>query len=58
MGAFRYHWKSLRFYVGLSTGLVDRSEDVGAVVGVTWMKWSVIGLMLDARCWMLDAGCW
>ncbi|MDP6501955.1 MAG: hypothetical protein QF886_00005 [Planctomycetota bacterium] len=38
MGAFRYHWKSLRFYVGLSTGLVDRSEDVGAVVGVTWMK--------------------
>jgi hypothetical protein len=38
MGAFRYHWRSFRFYVGVSTGLVDRSEDLGVVVGVTWGK--------------------
>jgi hypothetical protein len=38
MGALRYHWKSLRFYAGFSAGLVGRSEDMGAVVGVTWSK--------------------
>jgi hypothetical protein len=38
MGALRYHWKSVRFYVGFSAGLVGRSEDMGAVVGMTWSK--------------------
>lgn len=38
MGALRYHWKSVRFYVGVSAGLVKRSEDVGVVVGMTWVK--------------------
>ncbi len=37
-GAVRYRWKAFRFYVGATAGLVDRSEDWGAIAGLTWSR--------------------